>query len=110
MHPKPEVNMTEDEADEIVGTIVLAKMNGAKFKIFGDPLKNERGKSDIALVLMQDKEVVWRVVLYKGISNKADLANLSASTLADVMPKAKEYMKRAEDGDRDLYLKGRLVS
>lgn len=102
--------MTEDEADEIVGTIALAKMNGATFKVLGEPVKNERGKSNVVLVLMRDREVVWRLVLFKGVTNKADLANLSASTLADVMPKAKEYMVRAGDGDRDLYLKGRLVS
>ena len=104
-----EIDMTEDEAEEIVGTIVLSKMAGAEFKVLGDPIKGEKDKLNVTLVLMRDKDIVWKVLLFKKVNRKPDLADLSAPSLADVMPKAREIMLRAADGDRDLYLKGKLV-
>lgn len=101
--------MTEDEAEEIVGTIVLSKMAGAEFKVLGDPVKGQKDKLNVTLVLMRDKEIVWKVLLYKNVNRKPDLADLSAAALADVMPKAREFMLRAADGDRDLYLKGKII-
>jgi hypothetical protein len=104
-----EIDMTEDEAEEIVGTIVLSKMAGAEFKVLGDPVKGQKDKLNVTLVLMRDKEIVWKVLLYKNVNRKPDLADLSTAALADVMPKAREFMLRAADGDRDLYLKGKLI-
>jgi hypothetical protein len=104
-----EIDMTEDEAEEIVGTIVLSKMAGAEFKVLGDPVKGQKDKLNVTLVLMRDKEIVWKVLLYKNVNRKPDLADLSAAALADVMPKAREFMLRAADGDRDLYLKGKII-
>lgn len=101
--------MTEEEKDHIVGTIVLAKMEGATFKLMGSPVKGQRNKLNMSLVLMQDKQKIWEAVLFKDINRVADLTKLDQPDLNSTMGAASEYLRRAVAGDEDVYLKGRLT-
>lgn len=99
--------MTEEEQNEIIASVVFAKMDGAVFKIVGRPVKNESFKLDLYLVLIQDKKTVWELLLYKGINRAANMADLTQPDLNSTMPAANRIMRRAIEGDEDVYLKGR---
>lgn len=101
--------MTEEEKNEIVGAIVFAKMEGAKFKINGVPLAGMKGKLNLYLVLMQDKKKIWELLLYKGVNRVANMTDLTQPDLNSTMPDAEAIMRRASEGDEEIYLKGRLT-
>jgi len=99
--------MTEEEQNEIIASVVFAKMEGAIFKIVGRPLKNKASKLDVYLVLLQDKKVLWEAVLFRDINRVANMADLTQPDLNSTMPAAERFLRRAVEGDETVYLKGR---
>ncbi len=102
--------MTEDERDEILGTIAYAKMHGGKFNLLVIPARDDvppkLADVNVVLVLKWKDEVVWQLPLFEGISRSGDLGDLAKPILDDVMPAAREYYDRAVSGDEEVYLEG----
>lgn len=99
--------MTEEEKNEIIASVVFAKMDGAIFKIVGRPIKNKASKLDVYLVLRQDKKDLWEAVLFRDINRSANMTDLTQPDLNSMMPAANRILRRAIEGDEDVYLKGR---
>lgn len=97
--------MTEEEQNEIIASVVFAKMDGAVFKIVGRPVG--RNKLDLYLVLRHGKKDFWEAVLFRNINRAANMADLTQPDLNSTMPAANRVMRRASEGDEDVYLKGR---
>lgn len=103
--------------DKILATIALAKMHGAEFKLVHRPSRGDipakLSDVDIFLLLQRwgsvayDGPVVWQLTLFEGVSMHADLGDLGKPLYEDVLPAAMEYLKRAREGDEDVYLEGR---
>ena len=102
--------MTEDERDEILGTIAFAKMRGGKFKLMFVPVRDDipakLADVDVYIALQYKGETVWRLPLFDGVARSRDLGDLAKPALDDVMPAAREYYERACDGDEEVYLEG----
>jgi hypothetical protein len=102
--------MTEDERDEILGTIAYAKMHGGKFKLLVTPVRDDipakLADVDVSLALHWKGETVWHLPLFEGISRTGDLGDLGKPILDDVLPAAREYYERAKSGDELVYLEG----
>lgn len=101
--------MTEEEKDSIAAAIVFAKMEGATFKVIGCPIKGKRGKLDLYLVLMQEKKKIWEAPIFRNINRVADMTDLTQPDLNSTMPAAEALLRRATDGDEEIYFKGRLT-
>ena len=108
------------ERDKILATIALAKMHGAQFKLIKRPSRDDMPEkiADVDLVLLlqrkgpvtYDGPVVWELTLFEAVANYGDLADLGKPVYDDVLPAALEYLKRARDGDEDVYLEGRTCA
>lgn len=102
--------MTEDERDEILGTVAFAKMRGGKFKLLVIPVRDDipakLADVDVSIALHYKGEAVWHLPLFNGVARSRDLGDLAKPALDDVMPAAREYYDRACDGDEEVYLEG----
>jgi hypothetical protein len=108
------------ERDKILATIALAKMHGAQFKLVHRPSRGDipakLSDVDIFLRLQRkgpvayDGPVVWELTLFEGVSKHADLADLGKPLYDEVLPAALEYRKRADDGDEQVYLEGKVCA
>ena len=102
--------MTEDERDNILGTIAFAKMHGGKFKLLVIPARDDvpakLADVNVYVALDYKGEVVWQLPLFEGVARSRDLGDLAKPALDDVMPAAREYYERAKGGDEDVYLEG----
>jgi len=106
--------------DKILATIALAKMHGAQFKLIHRPSRSDipakLSDVDIFLLLQRkgavnfDGPVVWRLTLFEGVSMHADLGDLGKPLYEDVLPAAMEYLKRAREGDEEVYLEGQTCA
>lgn len=111
--------MSEARRNRILGTIALAKMHGAQFKLNKQPSRDDVPEKladvDLTLVLQRKGDkgfngpVVWELVLFEGVSEHADLGDLDKPLYQDVLPAAMDYLKRAREGDEEVYLEGRCV-
>lgn len=102
--------MTEDEKDNILGTIAFAKMHGGKFKLLIIPARDDvpakLSDVNVTLVLEWKGDTVWELPLFEGVSRAGDLGDLAKPILDDVLPAAHEYYERAINGDEEVYLEG----
>jgi hypothetical protein len=106
--------------DKILATIALAKMHGAQFKLIKRPSRDDIPEklADVDLVLLlqrkgrvgYDGPVVWELLVFEGVATHADLADLGKPLYEDVLPAALEYLKRAKEGDEEVYLEGRTCA
>ena len=102
------------ERDKILATIALAKMHGAKFILIERPSRDDVPKklADVDLVVQlqrkgsvaYDGPVVWELTVFEAVAKHADLGDLGKPLYDEVLPAAREYLKRASDGDEELYL------
>lgn len=108
------------EQDRILGTIAMAKMHGAQFKLTRKPsradIPEKLADVDLQLILQRkggsgfDGPVVWTLTLFEGVATSPDLGDLGKPLYSDVLPAALEYLARARDGDQDVYLEGQVCA
>ena len=108
------------ERDRILATIALAKMHGAKFKLIERPSRDDVPEklADVDLVVLlqrkgsvaYDGPVVWELTVFEAVTKYADLGDLGKPLYNEVLPAALEYRKRADDGDEQVYLEGKVCA
>lgn len=95
--------------DNIVGTIVLAKMLGARFRTV--MLKsNDPRRCHLSIDLFDGSNVVWRLIYALEVLREVDMTDLDTPCVDDYAMETSALYEAAKAGDESVYRMGFLMS